>query len=393
VDEKLQIDLRKPGTPNWPRVWAGLLILWMSFALLGTWFNYQQFFVRGHAISWMQAIRMNLVAYGIWALLLTPLVLFLCAKLPLTLKNWFKLIPAHALCIAAIVCVDVCIKTLLGGRVFPGAQSHPFFHQFYRYLWSEAEADMQIYLLIAVIGYVVAYYSELRSQERHAAELETNLIRAELQVLKMQLQPHFLFNTLHSVAALVNTDPRAAQKMICSLGDLLRKILASEDLPKVALSRELEIVELYLDIQRVRFKDRLVAKIHVDQEALGATVPYLLLQPLAENAIKYGVAGRTGMVRVEINIGRDREGLRISVANDYSTLDTLRELDGFGIGLENIRSRLRILYGSAAHLSAKERVGGRFQVEVWIPFEMETAPDFDVQANLPAARARLEVAQ
>ena len=359
----------RSGQPNWFRVWAGLLGLWMTFAVLGTWFNYQAFLVRARPISWLQAMRMNVAAYGIWAFLLTPLVLCLCAKLPLHKIGLLKFVPAHVLTIAGAVCIDVGIKTLLGGRVFPGAQSHPFAAQFRRYFFSEIEADIQIYMLIAVIGYVVAYYSELRLQERHAADLETDLVRAELQLLKTQLHPHFLFNTLHSVTVLVRKDPRAAEKMICSLGDLLRLTLAAEDTPKVTLRRELEFLRMYLEIQKVRFQDRLVTKVEVEDQILEAVVPYLLLQPLVENAIKHGIARRPGRGKVDICIRRELENLSISVANDNGTSGQVPDRDRLGIGLENIRNRMRLLYGSEGQLNCRELVGGRFQVEVRLPLE------------------------
>jgi hypothetical protein len=343
--------------------------LWLTFCVLGTLFNYQALLARGRPISWEQAIKMNLAGYGIWAFLLTPVVLCLCAKFPLSRGGLLKLGSAHALSIAATSCTDVCIKTLLGGRVFPGAQSHPFSTQFHKYFFSEAEADIQIYLLIAVIGYVVAYYSALRAQERHAAELETNLVRTKLRVLKTQLQPHFLFNTLHSVAALVRKDPRGAEKMICSLGDLLRLTLADEDVPKVTLRRELELLHMYLDIQRVRFQDRLVPQIEVDQAALDSMVPYLLLQPLVENAIKHGVARMREPGIIELRMRQESGELSIAIVNDSATASPVPEDERLGIGLENLRSRLHMLYGSGGTLTAMKLPGRRFQVEVRIPVE------------------------
>ena len=360
--------------PNWVRVWIGLLGLWATFIVLGTCFNYQSLLARSRPISWTQAIRMNLVGYGIWAFLFTPLVLSLCARFPLGRRGLFKLVPAHILSIAATVGIDVSIKTLLGGRVFPGAQSHPFLTQFRRYVFAEAEADIQIYLLIGVIGYVVAYYAALRAQETHAAELETNLVQAELQVLKIQLQPHFLFNTLHSVAALVRKDPGAAEKMICSLGDLLRLTLVAEETPKVTLRRELGFLQTYLDIQRARFQDRLITEIRVAEEDLAATVPYLLLQPLVENAIKHGVARRRGLSKIEIGIRKESDNLKISVVNDNGASNPVSERDRLGVGLENVKNRLRILYGRRGQLSVRQFSDGQFEVEVRIPFETESCP-------------------
>jgi len=277
--------------PNWVRVWASLLILWAIFLVLGTWFNYHFLFVRGRPISWAASLRMNALAYGIWALVLTPAILCLCAKLPLTRRNWFRLVPTHLLAILGATGADVFIKTLLHEDFSPLNIAYlPFFQRFQEYFLHETEPDIQIYLMVAIIGYVVAYYVDLRCQEWRAAKLQTDLARAELQMLKMQLQPHFLFNTLHSVTALVDTDPTAAKKMICSLGDLLRMSLASEDSPEVTLRQELKFLDRYLDIQRVRFQDRLVTEIRVEHDALEARIPYLLLQPLVENAIKHGVA-------------------------------------------------------------------------------------------------------
>lgn len=364
----------RAGRLNWFRVWFGLLGLWLTFAVLGTWFNYQALLARGRPITWLQAIKMNLTGYGIWALLLTPLVLFLCARLPLAKGELLKLGSVHLLSITIAVSIDVCIKTLLGERAFPGAQSHPFFNQFHKYFFAEAEADIQIYLLIAVIAYVVAYYSALTEQERHAAELETNLVRTKLQVLKMQLQPHFLFNTLHSVAAMLRKDPRGAEKMICSLGDLLRLTLADQGVPKVTLRRELEFLQIYLDIQKVRFQDRLVSEIEVDDEALEYMVPYLLLQPLVENAVKHGVARTPGMGKIDIRIRQDSGNLSIAVLNHSGTGSSVPEEERLGIGLENTRSRLGILYGSRGKLTAQELPGRRFRVEVRVPVETETVP-------------------
>jgi two-component system LytT family sensor kinase len=373
--------LRRSEGPNWLRVWSGLLILWTIFAALGSWFNHGFEVTRGHPITWVQSICMNLFGYGIWAVVLTPLVLFCCARMPLARNQSIKIVSAHLLAIAVTVWIDVLIKTQWGANVFPNIRPLPFAPQFQRIFFSEAEADIQIYLVVAVIGYVVAYFTEIRGQEWRAAQLETNLVRAELQVLKMQLQPHFLFNTLHSVAALVDTDPRAAKKMICSLGDLLRMSLVSEDSPEATLQRELSFLERYLDIQRVRFQDRLMMEIRVTDGILDAKVPYLLLQQLVENAIKHGVARRPGCGRVAIDVSRQAEDVCILVVNDSGTSHVPDE-DRLGIGLENIRSRLRMLHGFRGRLVTEELSDGRFQVEVRLPF----------QAGVPAERNHQPVA-
>jgi LytS/YehU family sensor histidine kinase len=176
------------------------------------------------------------------------------------------------------------------------------------------------------------------------------------------------------VTALVRKDPRTAEKMICCLGDLLRLTLTAEDTPKVTLRRELEFLRMYLDIQKMRFRDRLVTEISVEKDALDAVVPYLLLQPLVENAIKHGVARHAGLGKVDIRIRRESDKLSVSVVNDNGASNPVRERDRLGIGLENIRSRMRLLYDSRGQLACRELSGGRFQVEVRVPLEAATVP-------------------
>ena len=361
--------------PNWRTVWADLLALWAVFALLGTWLNYGFQAARSHPIAWSHAIVINVSAYAIWAFLLTPIVLLLCANFPLGRAAAVRFVPAHLMGMVATVCIDVVVKTALHKRVYPDLPHLPAGLQLRQYFFSQTEADVQIYLVVAVLGYVIAYYAKVRNQELRASRLETNLVKAELQVLKMQLQPHFLFNTLHSISSLVSIDPRAAQKMICSLGDLLRLSLVREDMPEITLRRELEFLELCLDIERVRFQERLIARIQVSDEVLEAKVPYLLLQPLVENAIKHGVARRTGSGRVEVAAFRDSGHLCLVVTNDNSTLGAVPASDGMGIGLENTRNRLRILYGYDACLSVRDLPGTRFEVKVSLPFRIMAEPN------------------
>lgn len=373
--------LSRVEQPSWRRVWADLLALWTVFALLGTWLNYGFQAARSHPISWSHAIAINVSAYAIWAFLLTPIVLFLCAKFPLGRAGAVRFVPAHLLGMAATVCIDVVVKTALHKNVYPELPHLPVGLQLRQYFFSQTEADVQIYLVVAVLGYVVAYYAKVRTQELRASRLETSLVKAELQVLKMQLQPHFLFNTLHSISSLVSTDPRAAQKMICSLGDLLRLSLVREDLPEVGLRRELEFLKLYLDIEKVRFQDRLIVRIQISDEVLDATVPYLLLQPLVENAIKHGVSRRSGSSNVEVKAFRDSEHLCLVVTNDNSTSGAVPVSDGMGIGLENTRNRLRILYGNDARLSVRPLPGARFEVRVSLPFRYIVAPITEHEAS------------
>ncbi|HTS38868.1 MAG TPA: histidine kinase [Candidatus Solibacter sp.] len=364
------------SAPNWLQVWLGFCALWTGFAILGTWMNYEFLFLRGHKVPWSQSIRMNITAYGIWAIILTPIVLYLCAKLPLSRKNLFRLVLTHGLAIPGTVGADIVLKALLHNYVYPDLHLPTFAARLRLYLFSQSEADIQIYILVAVIAYVLAYYAEIRRQENHAAQLENSLIKSELQVLGMQLQPHFLFNTLHSVSALVTTNPRAAQKMICSLGDLLRMSLAGGNAQEVTLRRELEFVQCYFDIQKIRFLNRLTVDTDVPASLLDANVPYLFLQPLVENAIKHGVARCPGSARIEISARVENHHLCVSIVNDGPADHSPHEpAERVGIGLENVRNRLRILYGTDGQLDTSELPAGGFRAEVRIPYNQTEASD------------------
>jgi len=303
-------------------------------------------------------------------------VLLLCSRAALKRKNLLMVATAHLAGIAVTTTADIVIKAMLHAYVYPNHPVASFAGRLRLYLFSQAEADIQIYILVAVIAYVLAYYAELRRQEGHAAELENSLIKAELQVLGTQLQPHFLFNTLHSVAALVTANPRAAQKMICSLGDLLRLTLAAGNVQEVQLEKELEFVQCYLDIQKLRFLDRLTVEIDVEDSLLDALVPYLVLQPMVENAIKYGVARCPGHGEVEIRAFREGSEICLSVANHgTSPYNPPPNPERHGIGLDNVRSRLRILYGTDARLDTLELPGGGFHVEIHLPCRRSIAPE------------------
>ncbi|HKA87893.1 MAG TPA: histidine kinase [Haliangiales bacterium] len=191
------------------------------------------------------------------------------------------------------------------------------------------------------------------TQALAAARLRAELDRAELALLRMQLHPHFLFNTLHAIATLVRHDPDAAERMIARLGELLRMTLAAADVEEVPLWRELELLAPYLDIQRTRFSDRLSVDIDVDDPARQARVPSFVLQPLVENAIRHGIAPRAGPGRIVIRARRDGAALRVEVEDDGPGPAPGA---GDGVGLAATRARLQRLYGDG-HRLALARVG------------------------------------
>jgi LytS/YehU family sensor histidine kinase len=206
----------------------------------------------------------------------------------------------------------------------------------------------------------------LRDERLRNAQLETQLAQSQLQALRMQLQPHFLFNTLNAISALALADPLQARQMIARLSDFLRLTLEERHAPQVPLSRELEFLRCYLDIQRVRFQDRLGTRLEVDDDTLRAAVPNLILQPLVENALRHGLLAKAEPGHLHVVGRRDGDQLVLRVDDDGLGLPP----DGAseGIGLANTRARLAMLFGGNARLDLQRRDGGGTRVELRLPF-------------------------
>ena len=227
-----------------------------------------------------------------------------------------------------------------------------------------------IYGLLLLLNQVFRYYRRFREGELRSSQLETQLTQAQLQALKMQLHPHFLFNTLHSISALIRRDPDAADKMIARLGDFLRLTLENSGAQEVSLQKELEFLKCYLEIERVRFRDRLTTRLDIEPRALDASVPNLILQPIVENAIRHGVAPRSAPGHVEISAKRGERALRIQVRDNGPGLSAITAPDdGFreGLGLTNTRARLARLYGAAHRFELEDAPGGGLLVTLEIP--------------------------
>ena len=163
-----------------------------------------------------------------------------------------------------------------------------------------------VYAVIVGVSHAVAYYHEAQERKVKAAQLETQLLEARLKTLEAELHPHFLFNTLHAISTLVHRDPESADRMISRLSDLLRITFDRSGEPKVTLKEEMDFLQKYLDIEQTRFQDRLTVHVNIDPDALDGEVPRMILQPLVENAIKHGIAGRSGGDHVQITAGLRR---------------------------------------------------------------------------------------
>jgi LytS/YehU family sensor histidine kinase len=225
------------------------------------------------------------------------------------------------------------------------------------------------YWVIVLSSHTFNYYRSFRRGELNAAQLRTQLAQAQLEALKMQLQPHFLFNTLHSISALLNKDVEGARTMITRLGDFLRLTLENSGAQEVPLQQEIEFLNGYLEIERIRFQDRLTTNVDIDPAVLDVRVPNLILQPIVENAMRHAVATNPKAGRIEI-VATARNGmLRIEVRDNGPGLPLAPATSALkhGVGLANTRARLERLYGSNHRFELANRPAGGFIVTLEIP--------------------------
>ncbi|MBA3638680.1 MAG: histidine kinase [Acidobacteria bacterium] len=232
--------------------------------------------------------------------------------------------------------------------------------------------EMMTYWAIVGLSHALLYYRESRDRALRTAQLETRLIEAQLKTLQQQLHPHFLFNTLHAVSTLMHRDVAAADRTLMRLSDLLRLTLERLGEQEVTLASELEFLRKYLDIERMRFADRLVVRFDVSPEAEAAFVPTLLLQPLVENAIKHGVARKSGAGHIEISACREHDKLHIEIRDDGVGLseDALTALHK-GIGVSTTRARLQHQFGADFRFEF-HRLSQGVAVIVVVPWRVQT---------------------
>jgi two-component system, LytTR family, sensor kinase len=248
------------------------------------------------------------------------------------------------------------------------------------------ETRVLAYLTIVTLGWSGRYFGLYRTRHLHASELEGRLAKTHLQVLKMQLQPHFLFNTLNTVAELVHTDPEAADQMITRLGRLLRLSLDHASHQVVPLRQEIDFLRLYIEIEQVRFQDRLQVVWDLAPDTLEAAVPTLLCQPVVENAIRHGVTPLPGRGRIVIVSRREGDDLVLEIRDNGKGLPpggVPRE----GVGLRNVRERVSQLYGSRAWFGLSPALGGGTDATLRLPFTPCAGP----YTPIPLGRASGEL--
>ncbi|MBI1839455.1 MAG: histidine kinase [Verrucomicrobia bacterium] len=231
--------------------------------------------------------------------------------------------------------------------------------------------NLLIYWVVASVTHALDYYRKFQERSVRMIELERSLAQAKLQALQMQLNPHFLFNSLNAIAELVHTNPDGAERMITRLSGLLRAALDSSDTQQVPLQRELELVRRYLDLEQVRFGPRLTVDLHIPEDALDVLVPSLILQPLVENAIRHGIEAQSRPGLIQVKAVKEPGELELVVADNGAGLPP-GGLSREGIGLSNTRARLRELYQDRFTLAIEGNPGGGCRVRIRIPAATST---------------------
>jgi two-component system LytT family sensor kinase len=309
-----------------------------------------------------------------WAVF-TPFVLWLGKRYPLKRSSLMSSIPVH-LCVSASLTVLHALwfafLTFQLKPFDPEIDPRPFWGMLRGRLLGQGHLDYLFYGAILCTGYALEYYQKYREREFRASQLEAQLAQAQLQALRMQLHPHFLFNTLNGIAGLVRDQKnKAAVSMIVGLSDLLRHTLENAGKQEVPLSEELEFLELYLDIQQMRFPDRLKIQMEIAPDALEARVPNLILQPLVENAIRHGVALSTSAGTIGVSATRDDGLLKLKVCDDGPGLPEAWSMrESKGIGLSNTRARLQQLYGQQYRFDVQNRELGGVEAMLTIPLRL-----------------------
>lgn len=312
--------------------------------------------------SWIGLLLFSVGTAWIWAAL-TPAVLWITRSTSPAAGNRARSLAVYLLTGVGFFVVSGVLEWILGV-----ATGQLTISQFWPTLLFECLATRILaFLAIVTLGRTAHYFGLYRTRQLHASELESRLARTHLQVLKTQLQPHFLFNTLNAVAELVHTEPDAADLMITRLGRLLRLSLDNASYQVVPLRQEIDFLRVYLDIEQVRFQDRLQIVWDVAPETLDAAVPTLLWQPVLENAIRHGVTPLAGRGRIVIAAHREGEDLVLEIRDNGAGLP-IGAAPREGVGLRNIRERVHQLYGSRAQFNLAPASGGGTAATLRLPY-------------------------
>jgi two-component system, LytTR family, sensor kinase len=348
------------------QLWLRILLAAAFWSFLGLAFGSQFYFSSaqfGNPVSWSRALAYSLADWYVFAVLSAPAI-WLARRVPMERQHWGRGVLTH---LAASIAFSLAYISVRGALATwqAGAAGLSFEQSFRALLIKTWHFNLLVYWVIIAVTQAFTYAKRLRERELRAADLEKRLTEARLQALQMQLNPHFLFNTLHAISSLMHQDVEAADRMLVRLSDLLRRALESTDTQEVPLREELDFLSRYSEIEQTRFGDRLRIDMEIAPETLEALVPNLVLQPLLENAIRHGIEPHARPGRITVTSQRDGNSLRLLVRDNGAGLNGG---GAEGVGLANTRARLVQLYGDRQRFTLENAPEGGALVRVVLPY-------------------------
>ncbi|QSQ20923.1 histidine kinase [Pyxidicoccus parkwayensis] len=348
-----------------------LLLIWAVPGLISAIQNYTYAQDKDPTYPFSRSLMMVLPPWEYWALA-TPLILWLGRRWRLEREGWRIGLAVHVPALLGLMVPHVLLAYSMGCAA--GEQFYLDLHPAQilpRMMSKYIITDALIYGGILAVSYAMEYHRRYREGELAQSQLETRLVHAQLDALRAQLHPHFLFNTLNAISVLVRKQDTAGSiRMLTGVSELLRMALNTTGRQQVPLHEDLDFLERYLDIEQTRFQDRLQVVRDVDSATLGALVPSLILQPLVENAIKHGISARAGAGHVELRASRDGSRLVLEVLDDGPGLAPGWNTHGGCIGVANVRARMQQLYGERYTFTLENRPEGGVRARLELPFQL-----------------------
>lgn len=348
--------------------WLRIAATAAGWAFLGLVLSLEVYFNMRAQMSWSDFVEVAIPQFGraaMWACL-APFILMLRARMPLSSGRWVGGILFH-ITFSFVVMATFYLGRIEAYLVFFGPISGKFWHVASSSFYGHNLVDMAYYWAVIAFGYGGELQRKFKNEEIRAIQLESRLIEAELKALREQLKPHFLFNTLNTISVMVRDGKNEmAVTLLARLGSLLRMSLDGNHSNETTLRVEMDFLERYIEIQKARFPDRLTVAVSVEEGALGVPVPWLILQPIVENAILHGVAPKSGPGRVDIHGHLEGGSLHLEVNDDGPGVPAGRRVVE-GTGLANTRERLAKIYGGASRMTLRNRPTGGISVEIVLP--------------------------
>lgn len=343
------------------------LVLWSLIGLAFAGQFYLSSSLIGRSITWTQAISYSLADWYVWAVLSWPIA-HLSRRVSAEPHSPWRIAAIHLGSALGFALTYVILRALVGqAHGWLIDEEATFAEVFVPLFVKTYPFNLLIYGVIVSVTHALDYYRKYHERTVQALELEKHLTEARLQSLLRQLKPHFLFNALNGIASLMYSDVAAAEKMLVRLSELLRQTMSQTGAPLTPLKAEIAFLERYLEIERIRFRDRLTVQFEIDPATLDAQVPSMILQPLVENAIRHGIEPQMRSGRIRLRSGLDGDNLILSVSDNGGGLPP----GGFkreGIGLANSRARLAELYGDQQRFEVFNEAEGGLCVRLTFPF-------------------------